>query len=93
MLQKAFTILTSSAAAAASADDECRSFGNFAANKLRIYLPRTRNIIQYEISNIIFAAYQGHFGVSSPAPHPLQNPRFPLPPLLPLLLFRRRNSE
>jgi hypothetical protein len=36
MLEKAFTIPTSSVAAAASADDDqCRSFGSFISNKLR----------------------------------------------------------
>jgi hypothetical protein len=70
MLEKAFILLTSSAAAAAFVDDECRSFGNFIANKLRIYLLRTRNIVQYEISNFIIAAYQGHFDVSCPVPTP-----------------------
>jgi hypothetical protein len=65
MLEKSFTILTPSAAAAASAvDEECRSFGSFISNKLRNYLPRTRNQVQHGISNIIFAADQGHFDVS-----------------------------
>jgi hypothetical protein len=88
MLEKAFTILMS-AAAAAFADDECQSFGNFIANKLWIYLKRTRNIVQYEISNIIFAAYQGHFDVSCPAPPPPKQSRFPLPSLVPLLLVQK----
>jgi hypothetical protein len=71
MLEKAFTILTSSAAAAATADDdECRSFGSFISNKLRNYLPCTRNKVQHEISNIIFAADQGHFNVAYPVPDP-----------------------
>jgi hypothetical protein len=70
MLEKAFTILKSSAAAAAFADDECRNSGNFIANKLRIYLLRTRNIVQYEISNITIAGYQGHFDVSCSVPTP-----------------------
>jgi hypothetical protein len=69
MLEKAFTIPTS-AAATASAEDECRSFGNFIGNRLQIYLLRTRNTVQYEISNIIIAAYQGHFDVSYPVPTP-----------------------
>jgi hypothetical protein len=70
MLEKAFTILTSAAAAAASSDDECRSFGNFIANKLRNYSSRTRNIVQHEISSLIFAADQGRFDVSCPVPTP-----------------------
>jgi hypothetical protein len=70
MLEKAFTILTSSAAAAATADDECRSFGSFISNKLRNYLPCTRNKVQHEISNIIFTADQGHFDVAYPVPAP-----------------------
>jgi hypothetical protein len=68
MLDKAFTRLTSSAAAAASSDDECRSFGNLIANKLRNYSSRTRNTVQHEISNMIFAANQGNFDVSCPVP-------------------------
>ena len=41
-MQKAFTIVTPSAAAAASADDdECRSSGSFISNKLQNYLQRT----------------------------------------------------
>jgi len=68
---KAFTILTSSAVAASSADeDEWRNFGTFIANKLRNYLPRTRNKGQHEISHIIFAADQGFFDVSHPVPTP-----------------------
>ena len=67
MLEKAFTILTS-AAAAATADDECRSFGSFISNKLRNYLPCTRNKVQHEICNIIFAADQGHFDAAYPVP-------------------------
>ena len=71
MLEKAFTILTSSAAAAASADDdECQSFDSFISNKLRDYLPRGRNQVQHEISNIIFTADQGHFDVPYPVPAP-----------------------
>jgi len=35
-----FNVLMSSAAAAASADDECRGFGPFVAHKLRTYSPR-----------------------------------------------------
>jgi hypothetical protein len=38
MMQKAFTILTPSAAAPASADDECQIFSTFISNKLRNYL-------------------------------------------------------
>jgi hypothetical protein len=51
-------------AAASADDDECRNFGTFIANKLRNYLPRTRNKAQHEISHIIFAADQRLFGVS-----------------------------
>jgi hypothetical protein len=40
MLEEALIILTSSAAAAAYAADECRGFGPFIAHKLRNYLPR-----------------------------------------------------
>jgi hypothetical protein len=40
MLEKAFNISTASAAA--SAEDECRSFANFIANNLRNYPSRTR---------------------------------------------------
>ena len=48
---KAFTILRSSAAAAASTDDnEYRNSGTFIANKLRNYLPRTRNKAQHIIT-------------------------------------------
>jgi hypothetical protein len=68
MLEKAFTILTSAAAAATADDDECRSFGSFISNKLRNYLPCTRNKVQHEICNIIFAAYQGHFDAAYPVP-------------------------
>jgi hypothetical protein len=40
MVEKSFTILTSSAATAASADDyEWRSFRSFISNELRNYLP------------------------------------------------------
>ena len=67
MLEKALIIVKPSAGAAASADDECRSFGSFISNKLRNYLPRTRNKVKHEISNITFAADQGHFDVSYPA--------------------------
>ena len=38
MMQKAFTILTPSAAAPASADDECQIFSTFISNKLQNYL-------------------------------------------------------
>ena len=68
MLEKAFTILTSAAAAATADDDECRSFGSFISNKLRNYLPCTRNKVQHEICNIIFAADQGHFDAAYPVP-------------------------
>jgi hypothetical protein len=65
MVTKTFTILTSSAATAASVDDdECRNVGTFIANKLRNYLQRTRNKVQHKISHIIFAADQGLFDVS-----------------------------
>jgi hypothetical protein len=67
---EAFTILTSAAEAAIADDDECRSFGSFISNKLRNYLPCTRNKVQHEISNIIFAADQGHFDVAYPVPAP-----------------------
>ena len=71
MLEKTFTILTSQAAAAASADDdECRSFGTSIANKSRNYLPRTRNKVQHEVSNTIFADDQGLLDVSYPVRTP-----------------------
>jgi hypothetical protein len=70
MLVKTFTILTSEAAAAASADDgECRSFSTFTANKRPNYLPRTRNKVQHEVGNIIFADDQRLFDVSYPVPN------------------------
>ena len=70
MLEKAFTILTSSAAAAVSTyDDKCRSFGRSSSNKLR-NLPCTRNKVKHAISNITFAADQGHFDVSYPGSAP-----------------------
>ena len=68
MLEKAFTILTSAAAATTADDDECRSFGGFISNKLRNYLPCTRNKVQHEICNIIFAADQGHLDAAYPVP-------------------------
>jgi len=55
-------------AAASADDDEWRNFGTFIANKLRNYLPRTRNKGQHEISHIIFTADQGLFDVSHPVP-------------------------
>ena len=64
MLEKAFTILTSTAVAAASAEEECRSFGCLISNKMRNYLPGTRKQVQHKLSSIIFAADQGHFDVS-----------------------------
>ena len=68
---KAFTILTSSTAAAASAyDDKCRSLGSFISNMLRNYLPRTRNKVKHEISNITFATDQSHSDVSYPVSAP-----------------------
>jgi len=86
---KAFTILTSSAAPAASADDECRNFGTFIANKVRNYLPRTRNKVQQEISRIIIAAGQGLFDVPYLSPLRHQHSRFRFSPLLPLLLVQK----
>jgi hypothetical protein len=62
----------STAAAASAHDDECRNFGTFIANKLRSYLPRTRDKVQHEISHYIFAANLGLFvisyHVSTPSP-------------------------
>jgi hypothetical protein len=67
MLEEAFTILTSLAAAIASAhDDECRSCGTSITNKSRNYLPRTRNKVQHELSSNIHADDQGLFVVSYP---------------------------
>jgi hypothetical protein len=57
MVTKAFTKLTSPAAATSS--DECQNFGTFIANKLQNYLPCTRNKVQQEINHIIFTANQG----------------------------------
>ena len=93
MLEKAFTILTSAAAAATADDDECRSFGSFISNKLRNYLPCTRNKVQHEICNIIFAADQHHFDVSYQSP-----PSPPIPGFLShhsflYCWFRRRKSQ
>jgi len=71
ILEKAYTILTSSEGAAASEDnEECRRLVTFIANLLRNYLPRTRNKMQHKISSIIFAAYQVLFDVSYPVPTP-----------------------
>jgi len=90
MLAKAFTILTSSAAAAASADDdECRSFGSLISNKLRNYLPHTRNQVQHKIINIIFTADHGYLKLNIQSPLRLQHPMFPPPRLLPLLLVQK----
>jgi len=82
MLEKTFTVLTSLAAAAASADDDvCRSFGTFIANRSRNYLPRIRNKVQHEVSNT-----RGFLVFYILSPTRPQHPMFPLPPLLPLLL-------
>ena len=71
MVTVAFTILTSSAAAAASVDDEeYQNFGTFIADKLQNYLLHTRNKEQHTISHIMFAANQGHFDVSYPVSVP-----------------------
>jgi hypothetical protein len=59
MLGKAFNILKASAAA--SAEDESRSFANIIANKLCNCSSRNRSVVQHAVSNIIFDAYQGHF--------------------------------
>jgi hypothetical protein len=90
-VKKAFIILMSSAAGAASADDgECRNFVTFTANKSRNCFPPTRNKVQHEISHNIFAADQGLFlvfHILSTFRHPY--PRFPLSPVLLLLLVHK----
>ena len=74
MLVKAFTILTSSAAAPASADDhECRSFRSFISNELRNYTPRTRNKVLHEIIHSLSTRGILMFHTQSP-PRP-QHPR------------------
>ena len=67
---KAFALLTS-AAAAASADDECRNFGSSIANKLRNYLLPTRNKAQHKMSHNIFAPTRNFlmFHILSPLRH------------------------
>ena len=88
MLEKSFTILTSSAAAAASADDyECRSFPSFISNELRNYLPRTRNKLLHEISYSLPTRGILMFHNQSPARPPASQVSFP--PLLPLLLVQK----
>ena len=72
-LTKTLTIPTSSAAAAASADDECRNFGTFfAKERHEIILPLVRNKLRYEIRHNIFAAdlwlYDVSYPVSTPSP-------------------------
>jgi len=66
MLQKAFTIPTSSAAAAASAGHECRSFSTFIANKLKNYLPHKRYHIRCSPGAIIFCILSPASQVVSP---------------------------
>jgi len=64
MLKKLFSLLTSPAAA----EDECRSFGTFIANKFRNYLLRPRGKVQHEKSNIFAADLD--FDVSYPVSTP-----------------------
>jgi hypothetical protein len=72
---KAFTILSCSAAADASADDEYRNFVNFIANNLRNYFPRTRYKVQNEMSH----TNQGLFDVSYPVSTPLPGSQVSFP--------------
>lgn len=52
-LLKAFKILET---AQAANNNECQAFGLFVANKLQNYNQQVRNIVQHEISNILFHA-------------------------------------
>jgi hypothetical protein len=52
MLEKAFNILTASAAVPAV--DECCSFRNLTGNKFPDYSSCARNAVQHAINNIIF---------------------------------------
>ena len=71
MLEKIFTILTSSEGAAASAgDDECKRWVTFIGKLLRNYLSRIRNKVHHTIIYIVFANYQVLFDVSYPVPTP-----------------------
>jgi len=88
-ITKAFAVLTSSAAAAASAVvREWRRVGTFIAKKLRNYFPPTSNKLQHTISHNIFTAHPVFFmfhimsGITGfPSPHSF------------CFWFRRRNSE
>jgi len=66
MLQKAFTILTSSAAAAASADNECLSLSTFIANKLWNYFSHKRYYIRCSPGAINFCNLSPASQVVSP---------------------------
>lgn len=59
-LDEAFKILKSAASASAG-NDESQSFGRFVGNKLETYNQQVRNIVQYEMSNILFKADYGYF--------------------------------
>jgi len=60
MLEKSFTIKTSSERAAASAgDDEWKRLVPLIANLLRNYLPHTTNKVQHKISHIIWTVTKG----------------------------------
>jgi hypothetical protein len=64
MLEKASNIPTSKAATVSSTRvKECQSFVTSIAYKLHKYLSHTRNKMQHEISNIIFAVNQELFDV------------------------------
>jgi len=79
MLNKAFEILSSSAAAATTDEDESRSYGIYLGNKLRQYTARTRSAVQHAFGDIIFRADQGMFEHEL-----LQNPSIHYPnPYLP----------
>lgn len=60
MLNKAFNILSASAAATTD-EDECRSYGNYIGNKLRQYSAKTRSAVQHAISDVIFKADEGMY--------------------------------
>lgn len=61
MLSKAFDILSSSAAATITDEDESRSYGTYIGNKLRLYSAKTRSAVIHAIGDIIFRADQGMF--------------------------------
>jgi hypothetical protein len=81
MLEKSFTILTPSAAAAASADDcECRSSRSFISKEWRSYLPRTRYKVLHEISYSLPTRGILTFRIQSPPRPPASQVSFPTTP-------------